>query len=367
MKDDLKLIVPKNFKEVGTKVNAHINELWDTDKNYIVDLKLERFRNGEGKAVLNESVRNQDVYIMPDVYNYDVTYKFHGSDHRMTPDEHMQDIKRIINAMSGHAKKITLVMPMLYQSRQDKRVLKEDLACAKFLQEIESDGVKEIVSFDVHEPRVYNSIPNLPFSNSYATGELLLSLLNKERPNVNNIFVVGPDEGAQQRARFVADLLGKDMPFANFYKRRDYSQVQNGGNPIKYHAFNGPDRLDGYDVIVPDDMIDSGGSLLKAAKSLKDRGASHIYLMTTFGLFTEGVEEFDKYYADGIIDRVYTTNLNYVPDDIKSREWYVNVDLSFKLANLITNLNQGHSIRDMLKGDKEAVEKIKKLGFYKYE
>ena len=367
MKDDLKLIVPKNFIEVGTKVNTHINELWDTDKNYIVDLDLPRFRNGEGKAVLQESVRNQDVYIMPDVYNYDVTYKFHGNVHHMAPDEHMQDIKRIINAMSGHAKKITLVMPMLYGSRQDKRVLRECLDCAMFLEDMERYGVKEIVSFDVHEPKVYNSIPNLPFSNSYATGEMLLSILNNERPSVNNIFVVGPDEGARQRARFVADLLGKKTKFASFEKRRNWGIVQNGGSPIEYHVFNGPDRLDGCDIIVPDDMIDSGGSLLHTAEDLKKRGAAHIYLMATFGLFTDGVDKFDEYYKKGIIDRVYTTNLNYVPDDIKSREWYVNVDLSFKLANLITNLNQGHSIRDMLSGANEAVEKIKKLGFYKYE
>ena len=187
MKDDLKLIVPDNFKEVGTKVNEHINEIWDTDKNYIVDLDLPRFRNGEGKAVLQESVRQQDVYIIPAIYNYDITYKFHGSIHHMGPDEHMQDIKRIINAMSGHAKRITLIMPMLYGSRQDKRQLRECLDCAMFLQDMEKDGVKEIVSFDVHEPKVCNAIPKLPFSNSYATGEELLSLLDKERPNIEEV------------------------------------------------------------------------------------------------------------------------------------------------------------------------------------
>ena len=366
MKDDLKLIVPDNFIDVGRKVNDHINELWDTSKNYMIDLDLPRFRNGEGKAVLQDSVRNQDVYIMPDVYNYDITYKFHGNIHHMAPDEHMQDIKRIINAMSGHAKKISLIMPMLYGARQDKRQLRECLDCAMFLQDMEKDGVKEIVSFDVHEPKVCNAIPNLPFSNSYATGELLLSLLENERPNIKNIFVVGPDEGARQRARFVADLLGEKIPFASFEKRRNWGKVENGGSPIEYHVFNGPDRLDGLDIIVPDDMIDSGGSLLDTAKQLKKKGAAHIYLMTTFGLFTEGVEKFDEYYQKGIIDRVYTTNLNYVPKGIIEREWYVNVDLSFKLANLVTNLNQGHSIRVMLSGADEAVEKIKKLGFYKY-
>ena len=362
MKDDLKLIVPENFIEVGKKVNDYINEIWDTDKNYIIDLDLPRFRNGEGKAVLSESVRNQDVYIMPDVYNYDVTYKFHGNIHHMAPDEHMQDIKRMINAMSGHAKKITLVMPMLYGARQDKRQLRECLDCAMFLQDMEKDGVKEIVSFDVHEPKVCNAIPNLPFSNSYATGELLLSILENERPSISKVFVVATDEGARQRARFVADLLG-GVRFASFEKRRDWSKTVDGGSPIKYHEFSGPSRLDGLDIIVPDDMIDSGGSLLDTARKLKERGAAHIYLMTTFGLFTNGVSDFDNAYKNEIIDRVYTTNLNYVPEDIKRREWYVNVDLSFKLANLITNLNQGHSIRDMLSGAKEAVEKIKKLEY----
>jgi len=362
MKDDLKLIVPENFIEVGTKVNEHINEIWDTDKNYIVDLKLERFRNGEGKAVLNESVRNQDVYILPDVYNYDVTYKFHGNIHHMTPDEHMQDIKRIISAMSGHAKKITLVMPMLYESRQDKRKLRESLDCADFLKDMENIDTKEIVSFDVHNPDVANSISRLPFSNSYATGELLLSILEKEKPNLKKAFVVAPDEGASERARFVADLLG-GLDFASFIKRRNLYETKDGGNEIKYHVFNGPERLDGFDIIIPDDMIDSGDSLLDSANQLKERGASHIYLMTTFGLFTKGVDSFDKAFENGIINRVYTTNLNYVPKEIQEKEWYRSVDLSFKLANLITNLNQGHSIRDMLSGADEAVEKIKKLEY----
>ena len=358
--ENLRVIVPENFKEVGKRVNEHINSIRNTDYDYVIKPDLVRFSNGEGKCVLEESVREQDVYILTDVGNYDITYKTIRGTHHMMPDEHCQDLKRIISSMNGHAKRITLVMPMLYSSRQDKRSLRESLDCAMFLQDMERVGVKEIVSFDIHNPIVANAIPNMPLSNAYATGELLISMLTHESVNLDNVFIVGPDGGARNKAKFVADILGGTR-YGNFDKRRDYSKIVDGGSPIEYHEFVGPDDLSNTDIIVVDDMIASGSSLLDTAKQLKSRGAKKIYLMTTFALFTKGVEDFDKAYEDGLFDRVYSTNLTYVPLEYKEREWYRDVDLSYKIASIITNLNEGKSIRELLNGKEATAEKIKRL------
>lgn len=365
MVKNLKLIVPDNFYDFGKKVNSHINLIRGTNYNYIVDMNLVRFNNGEGKCILGESVRNQDVYIMTDIGNYDITYKSQRGVHHMMPDEHYQDLKRIISSMSGHARRITIVMPLLYQSRQDKRSLRESLDCAMALQELERYDVSELVTFDAHNPMVANAIPNkMMFSNGYATSDIILSVLNNEDISLDNLFVVSPDEGARSRAKFLADILG-GIRYGNFDKRRDYTKIEDGKNPIAYHEFIGPDDLTGIDVIVIDDMIASGGSLLDAAKQLKQRGAKHIYLMTTFALFTKGIEEFNEAYNMGIFDKVYSTNLTYVPDEYKSMPWFYSVDCSEKVANIISKLNDGESIRNVLNGKEETVQKIKKLGKYK--
>ena len=225
---------------------------------------------------------------------------------------------------------------------------------------MERVGVKEIVSFDIHNPIVANAIPNMPLSNAYATGELLISMLTHESVNLDNVFIVGPDGGARNKAKFVADILGGTR-YGNFDKRRDYSKIVDGGSPIEYHEFVGPDDLSNTDIIVVDDMIASGSSLLDTAKQLKSRGAKKIYLMTTFALFTKGVEDFDKAYEEGLFDRVYSTNLTYVPLEYKEREWYRDVDLSYKIASIITNLNEGKSIRELLNGKEATAEKIKRL------
>ena len=363
MENKLKLIVPENFKKFGEKVNGHINLIRHTNENYIVDNKLVRFANGEGKDVLGESVRNRDIYILTDIGNYGVTYKFHGKNIRMTPDQHFQDIKRIISATSGHAYKISLISPYLYQGRQDKRGAGESLDCAMALRELEWYGVSEVVTFDAHNPGVSNATPfQMTFSNGFATGEMLKSLLKNEKSikSYENLFICAPDEGAIPRAKFIADIFG-NIRYGHFSKRRDYSILDNGKHPIAGHEFKGPERLDGYDVILVDDMIASGGSLLVSAKDLKERGASHIYLMTTFALFTEGIKEFEKAYYNGIFDKLYSTNLSYVPQHVIRKPWFQSVDCSYKVARIIDNMNKGESTRELLRGTHETASTVKQL------
>lgn len=361
MNKGLKLIVSKTFAEFGQKVNDHIKLIRNTDENYIIDMQLVRFSNGEGKCVLEESVRDMDIYILTDVSNYDVTYKCQRGTHHVMPDEHYQDIKRIISAMGGHARKITIVMPYLYQGRQDKRSLRESLDCAMALQELEWYNVSEIVTFDAHNPIVANAIPNkMTFSNGYVTGEIVLNILSQEDIDINNLFIVGPDEGSRQKAKFLADILG-GIKYGNFEKRRDYTKVEGGKNPINYHEFTGPDDLTGMDIIVVDDMISSGTSLINTARKLKEKGANKIYLMSTFALFTDGVDKFNEAYEEGIFDKIYSTNLSYVPDEYKKLPWFYSVDCSFKVATIIDNLNNGQSINSILNGKEATACKIKVL------
>lgn len=361
MGKNLKLIIPDNFEEFGRRVNDHINLIRNTDENYIVDMNLVRFNNGEGKCILNESVRDQDVYIFTDIGNYDITYKAQRGIHHMMPDEHYQDLKRIISAMGGHAFRTTVVMPLLYQSRQDKRTSRESLDCAMALQELEKYNINELVTFDAHNPMVSNAIPNnMTFSNGYATSDLIQSILRNENIDINKLFIVSPDEGARSRAKFLADILG-GIKYGNFDKRRDYNKIEDGKNPITYHEFVGPEDLTGLDIIVVDDMIASGGSLIDTAKQLKEKGANHIYLMTTFALFTKGIDVFNDAYSEGLFNKLYSTNLTYVPMEYKTRPWFHSVDCSDKVAHIVNNLNEGKSIRQLLNGKEETAQKIKLL------
>ena len=361
MEKVLKLIVPNNFIEFGKRVNDHINLIRNTNENYIADLNLVRFNNGEGKGVLGESVRDMDVYIMTDVGNYDVTYKTQRGIHHMMPDEHYQDIKRIISAIGGHARKLTLIMPRLYQGRQDKRSLRESLDCAMALQELERYNVSELVTFDAHNPMVANAIPNkMTFSNGYVTGEIVLSILENENIDINKLFIVGPDGGSRTKAKFLADILG-GIKYGNFDKRRDYTRVEDGKNPIVYHEFIGPEDLTGMDIIVVDDMIDTGSSLIETAKKLKKMGAEHIYLMSTFALFSNGIGLFKLAYNGGLFDKIYCSNLSYVPEEYIEMPWFSSVDCSKKVATIIDNLNNGSSIKELLDDKKDTAYKIKTL------
>ena len=358
---DLKIIVPNNFCEFGSKVNEHIKSIRNTDENFIVNTDFLRFNNGEGKVVINESIRDKDLYILSDVSNYDVCYDAYGRKHYMGPDEHFQDIKRILSAECGHASKRTVIMPYLYESRQDKKDSRESLDCAMSLKELEYMGVNEIITCDVHNKSVLNAVPNMAFENLYLSDMLILDFLTNEKINdFSKIICISPDEGAMKRARFFSELLG-NAPIGSFYKQRDYTKMVGGANPIVDHRFLGPSDMEGKYAVVVDDMIASGGSILDTASSLKKLGVEKVYLMVTFALFTSGVDKFDEYYKKGIIGRVYASNVNYVPLDYKNREWFKSVDCSYKIANLISEINYGHSIGEFINCRTDTAFKIKKL------
>lgn len=359
--NNLKIIVADNFKEFGEKVNKHINDIRNSNDNYLVDLSLIRFNNGEGKAVINESIRDADLYILSDVSNYDMFYDVYGRKHYMTPDEHFQDIKRILSAECGHATRKTVIMPYMYESRQDKKESRESLDCAMSLQELERMGVNEIVTCDVHNRGIVNAVPSLAFENVYLGDRLVLDLLTFEKiDDFSKVICVSPDEGGVKRARFFSDLLG-NVAVGSFYKQRDYTKVVDGKNPIKDYGFMGPSDLNGMVAIVADDMIASGGSILNTAKALKELGVNKVYLMVTFALFTSGIEKFQEYYDKGIIDRVYASNVSYIPKEYLKFKWFKSVDCSYKLANLISEINYGHSIGNLISCETETAIKIKKL------
>lgn len=339
---NLKLVIFENAKELGRKVNLNLQKIKESDDKYIVPITASRFTNGEGKIRVEESVRDKDLYILTDPSNYSINYNFHGMKHHMSPDEHYQDVKRLISATSGHAAKINLIMPLLYQSRQHKRKGRESLDCALALQELEKLGVNNIITIDAHDPNVANAVPNLAFYNIYPTGIIIDRLL--ENIDIENVLVISPDMGAMERARYYAEIFGCDVGM--FYKRRDVSKVINGKNPIIEHVYLGGDIKD-KDVIVVDDMIASGGSMLETAETLKKKGARHVYLVSTFALFTEGIEHFDKYYEKGLFDKVYATNLAYVPENIKEKDWYYDVDCSLLIAKIINKLNNMESLEDI--------------------
>ncbi len=360
---DLRIVVPENFKEVGEKVNKHINDIRGTNTDYIIRTDLVRFNNGEGKAVIKDSVRGKDLYILSDVSNGDVSYQFHGRTHYMSPDEHFQDIKRILSAECGHAYRRTLIMPYLYQSRQDKKDSRESLDCALALQELANLRVNEFITCDVHNKGIMNAVPIDAFENIYLTEYLLPELLYNEDKYIDSyddLLCVAPDEGAMKRTRLYSEIIG-NVPIASFYKQRDYSKLGDGMHPVTEHIFLGPQDLTGKCIIVTDDMIASGGSILDTARRLKERNAKKIYLVVTFALFTSGIDKFEEYYNKGYFDRVYATNMAYVPDNFKKCEWFCSVDCSYKLARLISDINYGNSLSSYINGQDDAIEKVKTL------
>ena len=325
--------------------------------SYILDAEVPRFGTGEAKGVIKASVRGDDLYLLVDVCNYSQTYSLFGQENHMSPDDHYQDLKRIIAAVGGKARRITVIMPFLYESRQHKRSSRESLDCAIALQELVNMGVDNIITFDAHDPRVQNAIPLNGFETVRTTYQFIKALLRNVddlKINSDNMMVISPDEGGMGRAIYLASVLGLDVGM--FYKRRDYTQVVDGRNPIVSHEFLGS-SVEGKSVIIVDDMISSGESLLDVAKALKERKAERIYAFSTFGLFTSGLEQFDKAYEDGVIDRILTTNLIYQTPELLSREWYISCDMSKYIAYLIDTLNHDASISDLL----NPVERINSI------
>ena len=324
--------------------------------SYVVSASTPRFGSGEGKGVLNDSIRGYDLYIMVDVCNYSIEYSLCGTTNHMSPDDHYADLKRVIAAAGGKARRINVIMPFLYESRQHKRSGRESLDCALMLQELTAMGVENIITFDAHDPRVHNSIPLKGFESVSCTYQFIKYLLlgvDDLHIDSEHMMVISPDEGGMGRAVYFANVLGLDMGM--FYKRRDYTKIVNGRNPIVAHEFLGT-NVEGKDVIIIDDMISSGESMIDVASELKKRGASRVFCATTFGLFTNGFDKFDEAYEKGIIDKILTTNLVYQPDELLSKPWYINVYMSKYLALLIDTLNHDSSISDLL----NPVDRIQK-------
>ncbi len=368
----LGLIPLKSCEELGARVDqylvgwrekrehAHKNEAafkgYHRD-SYIISTSVPRFGTGEAKGVIKESVRGYDLYLMVDVTNYSLTYSVSGHENHMSPDDHYADLKRIIAAVGGKARRITAIIPFLYESRQHKRTARESLDCALSLQELTAMGVDNIITFDAHDPRVQNAIPLKGFETVQPAYQFIKGILkNCDDLKLDNdhLMIISPDEGGTNRAVYLANVLGVDMGM--FYKRRDYSKIVDGRNPIVAHEFLGT-SVEGKDVIIIDDMISSGESMIDVATELKKRKANRIFVVATFGLFTNGLDRFDKAVEDGTIYKVVTTNLTYQTPELLSRPYYINCDMSKYIAYIIDTLNHDSSISDLL----NPYDRIQKL------
>ena len=325
--------------------------------SYVIKASCPRFGSGEAKGTLKESVRGYDLFILVDITNYNLTYKLCGMENHMSPDDHYQDLKRMIAAVSGKARRITVIMPFLYESRQHRRTARESLDCAMALQELTALGVDNIITFDAHDPRVQNAIPMNGFETVKASYQFIKSILHTVddlKLDNDHMMIISPDEGGTDRAVYLANVLGIDMGM--FYKRRDYSKIVDGRNPIVAHEFLGT-SVEGKDVLIVDDMISSGDSMIDVATELKKRKANRIFVVATFGLFTNGMEKFDKAVEAGIIYKVVTTNLTYQTPELLSRPYYINCDMSKYIAYIIDTLNHDTSISDLL----DPYDRIKSL------
>ena len=359
----LGLIPLKSCEDLGKKVDAWLVE-WRKEResehkttiafagyqkdSYIIGAKTPRFGSGEAKGELTESVRGDDLYIMVDVCNYNMTYTMNGLKNHMSPDDHYADLKRIIAAVGGKARRITAIIPFLYESRQHKRTARESLDCALALQELTAMGVDNIITFDAHDPRVQNAIPLKGFETVQPAYQFIKGILREVKDlkiDAEHMMIISPDEGGTNRAVYLANVLGLDMGM--FYKRRDYSKIVDGRNPIVAHEFLGS-SVEGKDVIIIDDMISSGESMIDVATELKKRKANRIFVVATFGLFTNGLERFDKAVADGTIYKVVTTNLTYQTPELLAKPYYINCDMSKYIAYIIDTLNHDSSISDLL-------------------
>ena len=359
----LGIIAMASATEIGNRVNDHIvrfrRNLHGTQsgdpafkeyakENYLIDCQCYRFSSGEGKCELKESVRGRDLFIITDVCNPTITYKMYGFENHMSPDDHYQDLKRVIAAVDGKAKRVNVIMPFLYEGRQHKRSGRESLDAATMFAELYDMGISNFITFDAHDPRISNAAPIGGFDNFLASYQFLKALLkNIDDLTVDkdHLVVISPDEGALDRAVYFAGVLGADTGM--FYKRRDYSRIVNGSNPIVAHEFLGSGIKD-KDAIIIDDMISSGGSIIDTAGKIKEKGAKRVFLCTTFGLFTNGLENFDKAYEEGRFDRVISTNLTWQPEELKARPWFLEADMSKFLATIIDFSNHDASLSGVM-------------------
>ena len=355
----LSIISMKGTEELTAKIDRYLKTFreFEDEESYITKVTCPRFGTGEAKSVIGQTVRGHDVFIICDVFNHGVTYKMYGYENHMSPDDHFQDLKRIISAMGGKARRVTVVMPMLYEGRQHRRSGRESLDAAMMLHELVHMGVTNIITFDAHDPRIQNAIPHSGFDNVQPTYQMIKALvravpdieLNKEKT-----IVISPDEGGMSRSMYYSAVLKLDLGM--FYKRRNYSVVIDGKNPIEAHEYLGRD-VSGKDVIIVDDMIASGESMIDVASKIKAMGANRIFVFTSFGLFTNGLEVFDRAYDDGIINKVFTTNLVYRNPGLKDRKWYCEVELAKYISLLINTINHDNTISDLL----NPVQKIQNL------
>ena len=368
----LGIIALEGCKSLGEKVDRYLVK-WRAEResehkdslafsgyqrdSYLIGAKVPRFGSGEAKGMILESVRGDDLYLLVDVCNYSLTYSLCGHENHMSPDDHYQDLKRVIAALGGKARRITVIMTYLYESRQHKRTSRESLDCALALQELVQMGVDNIITFDAHDPRVQNAIPLHGFETVQPAYQFIKGLLrnvNDLKLDADHMMIISPDEGGMSRAIYIANVLGLDMGM--FYKRRDYTRIENGRNPIVAHEFLGT-SVEGKDMIIIDDMISSGESVLEVAALLKERKANRVFVFSTFGLFTNGLDKFDRAYETGMIDRVLTTNLIYQTPELLERKWYVNCDMSKYIAYIIDTLNHDSSISDLLNPN-ERIQQI---------
>ena len=356
---DLAIISMRGCEEIAKQVDYYLMQWRGTpeENTFILPAKCPRFGTGEAKGVFNHTARGLDAYIICDCFNYGVTYKMYGQEVPMSPDDHFQDLKRVIAALGGKARRVNVIMPMLYEGRQHRRTSRESMDCALALQELMSMGVKNFITFDAHDPRVQNAIPLDGFDNVQASYQMIKALL-RVVPDVKldneNTMIVSPDEGGMGRCIYYSSVLGLDLGM--FYKRRDYSVLVDGRNPIVAHEFLG-NNVEGKDLILVDDMISSGDSMLDIAAKLKEKGARRIFIFSTFGLFVEGLSKFDEYYEKGLIDKIFTTNLIYNTEELLKREWYCNVNMSKYIALLVDTLNCDNSISKLL----DPADKIKNV------
>ncbi|MCR4692399.1 MAG: ribose-phosphate pyrophosphokinase [Firmicutes bacterium] len=360
----LSVISMRGCEEITAKIDWYLRKFregYENKETYITHIHCPRFGSGEAKCIIDETVRGHDVYIICDMFNHGITYKMYGVENRMSPDDHYQDLKRIIAAISGKARRLTVVMPMLYEGRQHRRTARESLDCAMALQELVNMGVSNIVTFDAHDARVQNAIPLSGFDDVQTTYQMIKAL-SRQVPDISfdkeKTIVISPDEGGMKRAMYYSSVLGLDLGM--YYKRRNYSIVVDGKNPIEAHEYLGR-SVTGKDVMIIDDMISSGESVLDIAKMLKEQGAKRVFVFTAFGLFCNGLEKFDKAFEDGEITKVFTTNLIYRMPELFEKEWFCEVDMSKYISLLIDTLNHDQTISHLLVPAQRIEKLLEKL------